>query len=142
MKRKKAILEALVFSSIMTLAIPGMAGAATTNIGSVTVDGVNTLPSTKRNTSTVGKAGSAVSIGKMEGTDPYSFYLVGDQKVDVLGKKVDSSAMMAANGSNLQAGNGDTDTVTITGNPVASDSKSTWGQYGIMALGRGAKVKV
>lgn len=89
MKRKKAILEALVLSSIMTLAIPGMAGAATTNIGSVTVDGVNTPVSTEETTTTVvGKAGSSVSIGKMEGTDPYSFYLVGDQKVDVLGKKL------------------------------------------------------
>lgn len=101
MKRKKAILEALVLSSIMILAIPEMAGAAT-SIGPVTVDGVNTPVSTEETTTTVvGKAGSSVSIGKMEGTDPYSFYLVGDQKVDVLGKKVDSSAMMAANGSNL-----------------------------------------
>lgn len=126
----------------MILAIPEMAGAAT-SIGPVTVDGVNTPVSTEETTTTVvGKAGSSVSIGKMEGTDPYSFYLVGDQKVDVLGKKVDSSAMMAANGSNLQAGNGDTDTVTITGNPVASDSKSAWGQYGIMSYGTGAKVTI
>lgn len=134
MKRKKAILEALFLSSIMTLTIPEMAGAET-NIGPVTVDGAAATVAKEGAATTVGKTGSAVSIGEMEGTDPYSFFLVGDQKVDVLGKKVDSSAMMAANGSNLQAGNGNTDTVTITGNPVASESKSAWGQYGIMALG-------
>ena len=141
MKRKKAILEALVLSSIMTLTIPEMAGAET-NIGPVTVDGAAATVAKEGAATTVGKTGSAVSIGKMEGTDPYSFVLVGDQKVDVLGKKVDSSAMMAKLGSNLQAGNGNTDTVTITGNPVASESKSAWGQYGIMALGQGAKVTV
>jgi len=52
MKRKKAILEALVLSSIMILAIPEMAGAAT-SIGPVTVDGVNTPVSTEGTTTTV-----------------------------------------------------------------------------------------
>lgn len=88
MKRKKAILEALVLSSIMILTIPEMAGAeTTTSIGPVTVDGAAATVAKEGAATTVGKAGSSVSIGKMK-TDPCSFYLVGNQKVDVLGKKV------------------------------------------------------
>lgn len=60
MKRKKAILEALILSSIMTLAIPGMAGV-TTGIGPATVDGVETPVSTEGTTTTIGKEGSCHS---------------------------------------------------------------------------------
>lgn len=139
MSRKNKALEAVVLASL--LALPVMASAQSRyGVGPVTVDGTAAEVTKEGAVATLGKEGSVVSIGKMAGEDPYSFFLVGNQKVDVLGKKVDSSAMMAALGSNLQAGNGNTDTVTITGNPVASEP--AWGQYGIMAYGQGAKVTV
>ena len=141
MKREKATLEGMILGSIMAMAISGVAGA-TANIGPVTVDGAATEVSGDGTAITAGKPGSNVSIGQMEGTDPYSFFLVGEQKVSVSGKKVDTSGMMVALGSDLQVGNTNTDTVTITGNQVPSDSKSAWGEYGTMAYGAGAKATV
>lgn len=131
MKRKKSyrnsVLTALVLGGLVSMSIPGVAGAApTTEIGEITVDGATTEPSTSETTTSVGKAGSAVSIAQYKESDTYSLFLVNPQTVNVQGKSIDTSGMVVADGATVNV-NG-TDSVTITA------SGENWGGYGIMTL--------
>lgn len=110
MRHSKSALKALILGSIVTMSMSGVAGAATTQIGEVTVDGTTVEPSTEGTTTTIGKEGSTISIGQYVPTDPkatkdtYSLFLVGAQTVTLQGKSIDTSGMVAADGATIHVG--------------------------------------
>lgn len=109
MRHSKSALKALILGSIVTMSMSGVAGAATTQIGEVAVDGTIVEPSTEGTTTTIGKEGSTISIGQYVPTatkDTYSLFLVGDQTVTLQGKSIDTSGMVAADGATVHVGGG------------------------------------
>lgn len=120
-KYGKSVLKALILGSLVTVSVPGLAGAETTKpademvteIGPVTVDGSIT---TSETATAVGKEGSTVSIAQVEGSgDTYSIKLKGEQTAEVQGKDILSGGMIVYKGAALTIGGADTDSVTING---------------------------
>lgn len=131
-KYGKSVLKALILGSLVTVSVPGVAGAATTDIGPVTVDGVVIEPSTEGTTTTVGKEGSTVSIGHYTEGYTYSSYLFGEQTVTIQGKEISTSSINPQSGTTLNIGGNTTDSVTIKGS-----GEEQWGGCGIMTLHNG-----
>ena len=103
-KYGKSVLKALILGSLVTVSVPGVAGAATTAIGPVTVDGVETTTTSEGTSTTAGKDGSTVSVGQYSKKDTYSLFLVGAQTVNLQGKRIDTSGMVIADGTTIHVG--------------------------------------
>lgn len=140
-KYGKSVLKALILGSLVTVSVPGLAGAETTKpademvteIGPVTVDGSIT---TSETATAVGKEGSTVSIAQVEGSgDTYSIKLKGEQALEVQGSDIYSGGIFVYQNAGLTIGNSSTDSVTINGSGNGS------GGFGLLS-GTSGNVKI
>ena len=140
-KYGKSVLKALILGSLVTVSVPGVAGAETTKpademiteIGPVKVDGSIT---TSETATAVGKEGSTVSIAQVEGNgDTYSIKLKGEQALEVQGSDIYSGGIFVYQNAGLTIGNSSTDSVTINGSGNGS------GGFGLLS-GTSGNVKI
>ena len=140
-KYGKSVLKALILGSLVTVSVPGVAGAETTKpademiteIGPVKVDGSITTSDTA---TAVGKEGSTVSIAQVEGNgDTYSIKLKGEQALEVQGSDIYSGGIFVYQNAGLTIGNSSTDSVTINGSGNGS------GGFGLLS-GTSGNVKI